>query len=529
MNVLITEGCPGSGWETVVPILEKAGLELADGRVTEWLDELFEKGPERGAIQSCRPLQPDHRMAQRVAGLLRENANSSLMLADNRNLWLLDFWAATFPQARFLLFFRRADMALAHALTQGVDAHSFIEAWVAASRQLLQFQRRNRKRSLLLDADGAARRPDALIQAARRGGIALKDARDFSGTTEEPPLCERLLAASLIADDPAVHALHAELEASAQPLSGGSLLPPLGAEELLADYRLWQARERIQHQRLDEAVGRVQEGVQAQQQQAEALSRLRRELDQVQAQEQSLKATLAAAKHEVADLSSRAQEAQAELETSRLQFQESETLRQQLDVQQLQLRAQLNQAQQAVLATETSRNAVAQENELLLVQVGQLLEEVEQHSAKYRESVGALECRDREISALGRRLAAIQNSKLWKTTAPLRAFARIVKISPHRRQATLRRHVKLVESSALFDKEWYLAQNKDVQQAGVDPIWHYLKFGAAEGRDPYPGFDTSFYLETYPDVAQSGVNPLVHFIKFGRGEGRTPSPGSPLA
>jgi FkbM family methyltransferase len=82
----------------------------------------------------------------------------------------------------------------------------------------------------------------------------------------------------------------------------------------------------------------------------------------------------------------------------------------------------------------------------------------------------------------------------------------------------------MIEASGLFDKAWYLSSYPDVASAGVDPLVHYLKYGASEGRDPSPTFDTLWYLETNPDVAQAGLNPLYHFAKSGRMEGRTPKP-----
>jgi GT2 family glycosyltransferase len=128
------------------------------------------------------------------------------------------------------------------------------------------------------------------------------------------------------------------------------------------------------------------------------------------------------------------------------------------------------------------------------------------------------------------------------------------------RQAHVTRISKLV--SGLFDREWYLAQNPDVAATGMDPLQHYITFGANEGRDPNPLFfsrwyvtknpeilesrvnplqhfvqptlnggshpnplfDSSFYLEANPDVAATGLNPLEHYLKVGAQEGRDPHP-----
>ena len=79
-----------------------------------------------------------------------------------------------------------------------------------------------------------------------------------------------------------------------------------------------------------------------------------------------------------------------------------------------------------------------------------------------------------------------------------------------------------LRASPWFDGNWYLAQYKDVADAGVDPAMHYLDNGAEEGRDPGPRFSTRFYMDEYADVADSGMNPLLHFIRHGLSEGRLP-------
>ena len=73
--------------------------------------------------------------------------------------------------------------------------------------------------------------------------------------------------------------------------------------------------------------------------------------------------------------------------------------------------------------------------------------------------------------------------------------------------------VALIEASPLFRAPWYLRQNLDVAKAGMRPALHYLRHGAAEGRDPGPKFKTAGYLARHPDVAASGANPLLHRIE----------------
>lgn len=82
----------------------------------------------------------------------------------------------------------------------------------------------------------------------------------------------------------------------------------------------------------------------------------------------------------------------------------------------------------------------------------------------------------------------------------------------------------LLHASVLFDAEWYLERYPDVAQSNVMPDLHYLKFGAAENRDPGPLFSTKRYLDLHPDVAKSRINPLVHYITYGLKERRMIEP-----
>ncbi|MFK7957304.1 MAG: glycosyltransferase [Lysobacterales bacterium] len=76
----------------------------------------------------------------------------------------------------------------------------------------------------------------------------------------------------------------------------------------------------------------------------------------------------------------------------------------------------------------------------------------------------------------------------------------------------------------LFDHGYYLDSNPDIATAGVNPLIHFLQFGANEGRNPHPLFDTRYYLDSNPDVKSSETNGLIHFDVFGAFEGRNPHP-----
>ncbi|MBI5966100.1 MAG: polysaccharide pyruvyl transferase family protein [Chloroflexi bacterium] len=96
----------------------------------------------------------------------------------------------------------------------------------------------------------------------------------------------------------------------------------------------------------------------------------------------------------------------------------------------------------------------------------------------------------------------------------------VVPFRKFRAEQKLKNDLALIKSSSLFNTEWYLAQNLDIAQAGMDPAIHFLQHGGLEERDPSPQFSSSWYLNTNQDVKNARVNPLLHYLKHGRREGR---------
>src|SRR5438552_1359809 len=81
----------------------------------------------------------------------------------------------------------------------------------------------------------------------------------------------------------------------------------------------------------------------------------------------------------------------------------------------------------------------------------------------------------------------------------------------------LHRRVRMaIARSAVFDQAWYRATYAELGED--DPLNHYL--ANPEGRRPSPWFDPAWYLQKHPDVAGSGVEPLAHYVLFGAREGR---------
>ena len=72
-----------------------------------------------------------------------------------------------------------------------------------------------------------------------------------------------------------------------------------------------------------------------------------------------------------------------------------------------------------------------------------------------------------------------------------------------------------------FDPAWYLVENPDVLEAGMNPLSHFITQGTLEGRRPGPNFNTVWYRETY-QIAED-IDPLHHFLETGTRIGNQPN------
>lgn len=76
-----------------------------------------------------------------------------------------------------------------------------------------------------------------------------------------------------------------------------------------------------------------------------------------------------------------------------------------------------------------------------------------------------------------------------------------------------------VDTSAMFDDNFYLENNPKIAEAGIDPLAHYLRNGWREWRDPAPNFSVRFYITRNVEVRLADINPLIHYITVGRAAG----------
>jgi GT2 family glycosyltransferase len=126
------------------------------------------------------------------------------------------------------------------------------------------------------------------------------------------------------------------------------------------------------------------------------------------------------------------------------------------------------------------------------------------------------------LSALAE-LIALQN-RVHQALGSLRVGSLL---RPQQKIVTARESVSYLPASKfspLFDPDWYLETNPDVKKAGMDPLQHYLRYGAQQDRDPHPLFETKWYLSQRPELTNIGLTPLEHYISYGGREGRSPHP-----
>ena len=76
----------------------------------------------------------------------------------------------------------------------------------------------------------------------------------------------------------------------------------------------------------------------------------------------------------------------------------------------------------------------------------------------------------------------------------------------------------------LFDTLRYKQLYPETADPDGSPLVQYLERGGADGREPHVLFDGKWYLERNPNVAAAGINPLVHYLQRGWRERRDPHP-----
>ena len=242
------------------------------------------------------------------------------------------------------------------------------------------------------------------------------------------------------------------------------------------------------------------------------------------ATESELEANVQERFRELAELAKMIIERDEKIEASQAEFEQSK-----------QASAQLQQEIENLRYEGMIQQATIQEITQQKDTLSELIRQRDEECANLKNNV---EQRFRELAELSKmylaseergEVAVADNIKLkktisWKTTAPLRFPNQLLK-KLSKQERVLQNQREIILKSGLFDEDFYLRTYSDVAARKLDPICHYLLFGAREGRNPNPSFNTGSYLGRYPDVRNDSnkTNPFIHYILYGKQEKRKES------
>jgi hypothetical protein len=130
-------------------------------------------------------------------------------------------------------------------------------------------------------------------------------------------------------------------------------------------------------------------------------------------------------------------------------------------------------------------------------------ERAETEAENLRREIGAWD-------AIGRWVWAACAKPERDMAAPRRAWLARWR-RPARAEQQQRADAALIRQSRHFDAAWYIATHPDLAETGDDPVWHYVRVGAAAGAEPGPHFDSRPWRERYP-----GRNPCAEAIRQGK-------------
>ncbi len=79
--------------------------------------------------------------------------------------------------------------------------------------------------------------------------------------------------------------------------------------------------------------------------------------------------------------------------------------------------------------------------------------------------------------------------------------------------------INIIEASKYFDEDYYL-KNYPESLFSANAAKHYLETGWKKGYNPSSHFSTEKYLRFYADIQNANINPLLHYEKYGKIEKR---------
>lgn len=544
----------------------------------------------------------------------------SVVLQSTEQLQLLAQELTQYPQQKVILFYSDLPQLLTGLITTDHDIAEALEQWKTNLLALQDFYRMHRKQTLLFDLSQVLSHPHHFVEVCKQHGVSTLDtaAVDVVVHDAAKPWASTL-AQQILLQDPDLAQVVQYTKAMTWPLTSESSAAPdsdsVGALAVLRQLQSASAFEKelaytqtklaAQHEEkqnlLQEnqlvlqqlSVAQEQKNTLGQENQlvleqlfvaqeelekkSLALQNTEQELSQLRQTHQQFVALERNSQTQLKKITALETKLAEELALNQANQEQLQAEKATLNAQLIELKAQLHTAQsdvdqseKKVVELQLEKNALAQENQLVLEQLLTVQAELEtlilaketslalqkelgaentlllQQLHTHQEELERIYLKDKDATTAPDRqvpvvldhtkesstdLVVVSEVRVHEPehTVPPRSFLERRAARKARRDALRKdkERAQHIVQSPWFDAQWYLQQYPDVAQDPVqsaNPALHYIRLGGFEGRNPSPYFDSSFYLESNPDVAITGINPLWHFLRNGQAEGRQPHP-----
>ena len=361
MKIVVTCGHPCSGFQLAYEALTQAGLARPQPSRRESLlpaalqEKIFKANDlDPTGLNVKTQISPGKVWQDLAVDLFVGNMDQKNWgWADNRSVWLLDFWKELDPQVRFVLVYSTPEFALGKAISEGQassgEIESVLASWIAYHTEILRFYNRNTDRSLLVNISTTIQDPKTFIDKTMKMlGLDLAQlSREYLVDIDSAPAIAATLAKALIEDDNEVYALYRELESAADIADPDALALNAQKGRALEEYKVLLAR-------IGKANAEVNEN-------AEYINKLKDEQTRHTTELQSKIQQLTLTQSDYENLKD-----------------EHASLKRQLN----DLQEKLKDAQPIV---PNNQAELAQENELLLLQLHQVQEELEHYFIQWQE------------------------------------------------------------------------------------------------------------------------------------------------
>lgn len=430
--LLIAGSTPSTGWERILPLLERAGCTLPTSSMLEdWY------AVARAAAALGQPgvatlnSGTQHHSLRSASTALRELCLTPILLSVEELEGHPEFWLEELPGTRLLMFHTRPEAALIAAMVADQSLEETLARWTSAAEFLLHSFRHHRRRVTLISVECALASPVEFLRSCKvilglqpLPYSAMPTPHQYVGSD-----MQRLIAAQTVAQSPYVSQLILELDACSLPIGEPIGAPYVDCIKIYAAQR--EDREFHNTVKHDETLMAAM---------VKERDELARQLDQVREEFQVIqherKATVDT---ELSRVNEKLKVLVAERE---LHLQSIENLTRERDAQvrkisefdtrakalddDIQLRMKLiHECEAKLKATEKARREVGQENDLLTLQLHQAQEELESYYLSLQSASAKAVEAEKRAEGLEKNLRNMKNSRSWKITAPLRKIMKL--------------------------------------------------------------------------------------------------------